>query len=962
MPQIALRRSLFVCLVSMLLWVGLLTEARAAGPEMVVDIATGPNPYQVGPHQFFTLRGKVLFFASDNDYGPALWASDGTPQGTSLLAVLCPACGEARLMGATSTVAFYSVQLDTGEPERPFSVWRTDGTRAGTYPVTGMLRMPAYPQLTVSTVGGRLAYFNACTREQGCEIWSSDGTLEGTGPVADRVPGPDSFRVLEMATLGDQAYILGQVRGNMGLWRADAASRTVTRVRGLRSEPAPRLLTVLGNRLFFLAQAEGLELWTSDGTTAGTSVVSAYAPADPFLATQFLKPIDGRLYFLADDGAHGIELWSADGTGGGLTAVTDFRPYYPFGPDGWYAAFVPESLESVGGRLLFAANNDGRTGLRLWTSRGRPGSTQRLTDCPGGCPELPLTPRFARLGTRVVFAGRNARYGMEPWISDGTGPGTRVLRDLVPGPGYSAVRAFTSTGSRVFFERYIEEREPVEMWATDGTPAGTVFVTMGMAAESHYQPPRTRMELGALGAWTLFADYSPVLGVPQLRRSDGTPAGTGAVFEWDRQAGSDPRSLSPFEDHVLFVACRSYLNELWVSGGTAGTTDRVDVALGPCGHPVLSKVVDVGGTGGIGVFRLSREYADNVSYGVRLEIWRTDGTAAGTAPLTSFPNAVVNAPVPLAGKALFQVIPAVPGPAPTNGASLWVTDGTAAGTEKRVDLPGVFAYYETGLGSEAFFVGVNHAANEVRVWRTDGTAAGTFPITPVVSDLTHSFVDPELTRLGNRVYFVVRPQSGGIQIWSTDGTPQGTGPAVTAAAGMAEPDSLWAAGGLLFFRALETGGSRRVLWRTDGTPAGTFALGADLSDDLFTFYPITRFATLGDEVFFRASDGAHGAELWKSDGTREGTVPVKDIFTGPAGSYPMWLAAAGGRVYFSAIGGGGMELWSSDGTAEGTRREADIAPGPSWSAPWWLTAAEDQLFFTADDGIHGRELWRLPLP
>lgn len=959
MPWIALRRSLFVCLISVLLFAGLSGEARAEGPEMVEDIGTGSR-YLAGPRQFFSFRGKLLFFANDTDYGPALWSSDGTSQGTSLLGVLCPSCGEPQLMGATSTVAFYAVYLDNGEPGRLLTIWRTDGTPAGTYPVTGTLRAPVHPQGFRSVVGVGRAYFTACTPEQGCEIWSSDGTPEGTGPVTDRVPGPGSFVAYEMVALGEQAYVLGRGIGSTGLWRVDAASRAITRVRPLRAEPRPRLLTVLGERLFFVAQADGLELWSSDGTAAGTSVVSGYTAADPFLATHFLEPIDGRLYFLADDGLRGIELWGADGTGGGLRAVTDFRPYFPFGVGEAYDRFTPESLERVGGRLLFAAD-DGRTGFRLWTSSGRLGSTQRLTGCPGGCPEVRSL--FARLGTRVVFAGVDAKHGMEPWISDGTGPGTRILRDIVPGPGGTAVRAFTGAGNRVFFQRYIEEREPVEIWATDGTQTGTVFLTMGGAAESHYLPPPTRMELGALGPWTFFGHYDWDEEVPQLWRSDGTAAGTDPLFEWHRESGSVSGKLNAVGDDVLFTPCRGSQNELWVSGGTAATTDKIDVELGPCGHPVLSGVVDLGE---VEVFRLSREYVEGGGDGTRAQIWRTDGTKAGTVPLASFQNLYPGTPVPVGNKALFPVTDLAPG-APL-GISLWVTDGTAAGTMKQVDLPpGVSVFSETGAGSEAFFVGITYTTEEARIWRTDGTAAGTFPITGVVSNLRPGVVTPQFTRLGDRVYFLVLRPAGGVEIWSTDGTPTGTGPAVTAAHGMEEPDSLWAAGGLLFFRARETGGSRPVLWRTDGTPAGTFPLGANLSDSVLTPLsnsqdPSGRFATLGDEVFFQATDGVHGAELWKSDGTREGTVLVKDIFPGIGGSHPLWPVAAGDRIYFSASDGpNGRELWTSDGTAPGTHRVADIAPGPSWSDPQWLAVAGDQLFFSADDGVHGRELWRSPL-
>jgi ELWxxDGT repeat protein len=44
------------------------------------------------------------------------------------------------------------------------------------------------------------------------------------------------------------------------------------------------------------------------------------------------------------------------------------------------------------------------------------------------------------------------------------------------------------------------------------------------------------------------------------------------------------------------------------------------------------------------------------------------------------------------------------------------------------------------------------------------------------------------------------------------------------------------------------------------------------------------FVTVGDEIFFAAVTDANGAELWKTNGTDQGTVMVKDINPGPSGS------------------------------------------------------------------------------
>ena len=77
---------------------------------------------------------------------------------------------------------------------------------------------------------------------------------------------------------------------------------------------------------------------------------------------------------------------------------------------------------------------------------------------------------------------------------------------------------------------------------------------------------------------------------------------------------------------------------------------------------------------------------------------------------------------------------------------------------------------------------------------------------------------------------------------------------------------------------------------------------------------------MGDALYFKASgSGCGGKELWKTDGTSDGTVCVKDINTGSASSDLDALTVAGGTLFFRANDGThGNELWKSDGTEDGT--------------------------------------------
>ena len=82
----------------------------------------------------------------------------------------------------------------------------------------------------------------------------------------------------------------------------------------------------------------------------------------------------------------------------------------------------------------------------------------------------------------------------------------------------------------------------------------------------------------------------------------------------------------------------------------------------------------------------------------------------------------------------------------------------------------------------------------------------------------------------------------------------------------------------------------------------------------------------GYKAYFTAKDAEHGEELWVSDGTKEGTMMVKDIYPGSTSSNVLYLTRFNDKVVFQATANDddGAELWISDGTEAGTYMITDI--------------------------------------
>ena len=428
--------------------------------------------------------------------------------------------------------------------------------------------------------------------------------------------------------------------------------------------------------------------------------------------------------------------------------------------------------------------------------------------------------------------------------------------------------------------------------------------------------------------------------------------------------GSIPWWITSANGSVYFSADDpEHGRELWRSDGTsAGTILVKDIRPGSHGsRPELFTEVD-----GVVYFRAENRFGG--------ELWRTDGTNSGTSLVK---DAVLGSSgfveeLTHVGETLFFTEWGK-----RRFLELWRSDGTTAGTILVKGCPmdtwcGAGIWELTALGESLFFVAQSDThPGAPALWRSDGTRAGTVSIASFNSshsDACDGFwgQPQDLTVVGDSLFFSACDKAHGQELWRSDGTETGTYLVKDIAPGTALSHlyDFTDVGGTLMFDASDPANGDE-LWRSDGTEAGTH-LVKDIAPGADASFP-SNLVNVGGTLMFIADDGMHGDELWKSDGTEAGTLLVKDILVGKSTPFPnvvpfydFLFTTVGDSLYFLALDpGSGKELWMSDGSDAGTAIVQDLFPGPKGSAPRELTTLGGTLFFTAMVRPTGRELWKV---
>ena len=353
------------------------SDGTVAGTLRRIDLRPGPRGSD--PSDLVSFGGQLWFSADDGTHGRSIFTGDGTAEGTRRIAV--PARRSAGGIRALSgrlvfwtgdevRQALWSISPRTGKPEKLFGLADSFG-QTFTYQV-------------VVHRGELLFAGRPSGAPQG--IWATDGTVAGTRLVH---AFGGYVRSLALIPYG------GAALDDLFLFQL---------FRGDRREPA--------------GSVRKIELWATDGTSAGTGRLADLCRGECFENNGWILPGRPRAHVILDTFA-GREIWATDGTVGGTRQIARglIAPLGAVGPDFFFSRVSRET--STGPRL------------DVWATDGTVEGTRAVTRPPIS-PLLDFVWPAGRAAGKLLFAGYDELHGIELWVSDGTEEGTHLLVDLDP--------------------------------------------------------------------------------------------------------------------------------------------------------------------------------------------------------------------------------------------------------------------------------------------------------------------------------------------------------------------------------------------------------------------------------------------------------------------------------------------------------------------------------------------------
>lgn len=733
------------------------SDGTKHGTYLVKDIRNGvgsSNPEEL------TLIGNELFFvAYDFPVGKELWKTDGTEVGTVMVKEINP----SDFSGPYNLIAFNGIlYFNANDGNQGTELWRSDGTESGTYMVKDIRSGPNSSVPSDYFIFNDTLFFLADDGTNGRELWTTDGTAAGTTMFKDINPTSSSINSMKNPLiLNNEFYFIARESSSTGyeLWKSDGTSAGTVLVKDtvIGSGSIANFLegAVVGDKIVFKGRQVGnnVELFVSDGTATGTNFlydVNNNISTSSFETNTNFYVLNDVAYFLANDGTNGLELWMSDGTLSGTSILKDINPSFNSLDIKRFYVDEEDNKMYFFGRLGFQNTN-------IYVSDGTATGTNVLAN-------LDFTDEdtqndFIRINNEIIFSGGDSKYGNELFKTDGTTQGTTIFLDIERKSRSSPSRFIEFNGDCIFIARdeefeykffihdpdtgntqLLKDIEPAavastffktievgnelyfsarnetdgyELWKTDGTTAGTVMVKdINPGSDDGMYEFQRFYEIDGI----LYFTASDGVHGFELWRSDGTDAGTYMIK--DVLPGS--WSSSSFPDQFL-----KYNNEVYfigyddIGGKALYTTDGTDQGT--------QAVIYLNG-----LYRL-REVNNKLvliantvesTYGAH-ELWLSDGTAAGTFLVEEYGdniNSQISELYKFNNEMYFEAKENTQG-----YKSIFKTDGTVAGTtlvfntstvQESISIDDIDSFITCG---DYMYFRVIESNGDEQLWRTDGS-------------------------------------------------------------------------------------------------------------------------------------------------------------------------------------------------------------------------------------------------
>lgn len=762
-------------------------------------------------------------------------------------------------------------------------------------------------------------YFTANDGMTGYELWVTDGTEAGTKLVKDIVRGADHTYITGMTNLNGTLLFLSFYNSSYSIYKSDGTDAGTIKLADIGSDifidGYTDISFVISNNNAYLLQ--GGNLWKTDGTVAGTVKLGSNFNNSAFTYSYTtLQGVDfnGTLYFVSNHST-GDGLWKTDGT--------------------------------VAGTQLVKKMNLNRT--------------YNLTRI-----NMPLV-----FNSKIYFLTATVENGSELWVSDGTGQGTQIVKDIYVNPSFdpsdlNGAFELNKTSTSLYFVGR-SDYQSFKLWKSDGTAAGTIAVD---GTSIGYYPNRangSQFENNQFRGFEFrnrfYYFYRTTPSNQAVLSDDVSKANTAVTLFANALTDNKIRYSFAQLDTLLYL---KYDNsnggeEVWVNNGSGNTGYR--------------SLKDIWREYGIGSSPRNFHRAGNIVFFSAIsknsgrELWKTDGTEAGTILVKNINLKSENASISQLNKfgnsLLFLAYD------DNNGTEIWKTDGTNNGTQRvtntgvgvRSGLDHTKTVILGELNNKVFFTMTDTVTGkELRY--IDNNPNGFSTLKDIYPGITGSEIE-QITPYKNKIVFFANNgvNTNGRELWTSDGTEGGTQMLADITPGrsntrylsrMIQYDSL------IYFMAYSSSNPDVRFWRTDGTTQGTKPVSTSISDTSKINDYTKQFTLIGNKFIFSGYNDNMNYTPWLF--AFDGSTTKKLTQLGPdnSGSFPVESnAILNNNLYFTKYVSGSFSsvtIWKTDGTETGTKQVNNTYFQPFLA----FVVFKNNIYFIGTDSLTNvPKLWKL---